>query len=348
MNVISLHKEVWSGLNARRQRLPHALLLTGQRGIGKFDLARRFAASLLCEQPTSTHEACGVCAACGWMSQGNHPDFRLLQPEALSEESAEEGESASKKKPSQQITIDQVRALEDFLHVGTHRRGARVVLVHPAEAMNRSAANAVLKSLEEPIQDTVFVLVSSEPERLLPTIRSRCQVTPVARPEAARARDWLTNAGVGDAERWLALAGGAPLLAAELGSSDERGLLEALIAELSRGKQIDSLSVSSGLDKIVKGEGRPVPLKSVLEWSQKWLLDLALVCHGEAPRYFIRQTELLKKLASATNSRNVQAFHRKTLQYRLYCEQPLNTRLFLEEFFMNYAAVFQLPRNAKG
>ena len=213
MNIIDLHQDLWNSLRARRERLPHALLFSGQRGIGKFELVRRFAESLLCEKLTATQEACGTCMACGWLAQGNHPDLRLLQPAAMAAEEVTPatGEAASgTKKASQQITIDQIRDLDEFLHVGTHRQGVRVVLVYPAEAMNRATANAILKSLEEPIPGTVFLLVSSEPERLLPTIRSRCQAVPVPLPSATRAEAWLQQAGIKDAAHWLALAGGSP------------------------------------------------------------------------------------------------------------------------------------------
>ena len=348
MNIIELHSEVWSDLSARRARLPHALLFAGQRGIGKFDLARRFAESLLCENPTENHEACGRCAACTWLAQGNHPDFRLLQPEALAEEDAEASESSGKKKPSQQITIDQVRGLDDFLHVGTHRHGARVVLVNPAEAMNRSTANSLLKSLEEPIAATVFILVTSEPERLLPTIRSRCQALPVPLPPAERAMAWVVAAGVADAGQWLALAGGSPLLAVELGISDERQLLDALLAEVARGGRLDPLAAAAALDKVVKAEKRPGPLKRMIEWAQKWLLDLALVSEGQAPRYFVSQSATLGRLVKTTSMTKLLAFNRKTLQYRMQCEQPLNSRLFLEAFFLSYAALFSQSRDAHG
>jgi len=148
MNIIELHSEAWTQLGARRAQLPHALLISGQRGVGKSELAWAFAESLLCETPTATAQACGSCAACGWLALGNHPDFRLLQPDAMAAEEGESPDGSGKKKPSQQITIDQVRALDEFLHVGTHRDGARVILVNPAEAMNRSTANSLLKSLE--------------------------------------------------------------------------------------------------------------------------------------------------------------------------------------------------------
>ncbi len=341
MNIIDLHSDVWAQLELRRAQLPHALLLAGQRGIGKFDLARRFAESLLCEKPTDKHEACGSCSACGWLAQGNHPDFRLLQPDALAEEESDSTESGGKKKPSQQITIDQVRALDDFLHVGTHRHGARVVLVNPAEAMNRSTANSLLKSLEEPIASTLFILVSSEPERLLPTIRSRCQAMPVPLPATSLSEEWLRQAGVTDVAHWLALAGGSPLLAVELGSSEERVLLDALIAELSRGKQLAPLAAAASLDRVIKAEKRPAPLKRMIEWSQKWLYDLALACEGQALCYFVSQTSTIQRLAKGAGTASVLAFNRKTLQYRMHCEQPLNSRLFLEEFFMSYAAMFR-------
>ena len=159
MNEIELHKKVWTGLQARREKLPHALLFVGQKGLGKFALARQFAASLLCEAPRSDGQACGTCLACNWYGQGNHPDFRLLQPEAMEDQpEADEG----KKKPSQQITIDQVRALDEFLNVGTHRGGLRIVIVNPTEAMNRSTAIALIKTLEQPAPSTIFLMISSD------------------------------------------------------------------------------------------------------------------------------------------------------------------------------------------
>lgn len=344
MNIIELHTEAWNQLGARRAQLPHALLISGQRGIGKFDLARCFAASLLCESPTASAEACGLCAACGWLAQGNHPDFRLLQPDALADaesETADSAEAGGKKKASQQITIAQVRALDDFLHVGTHRHGARIILVNPAEAMNRSTANSLLKSLEEPIAGTLFILVSSEPIRLLPTIRSRCQSLPVAQPARGRSEAWLLQAGVKDAAHWLALAGGSPLMAVELAGSGEGELLDALIAQMSRGGGLDPLAAAAALDRVIKAEKRPAPLTRMIEWSQKWLFDLTLVSEGLPSRYFLAQAQSLQRLAKAADVVNLLAFSRKTIQYKLQCEQPLNSRLFLEEFFLSYTALFR-------
>jgi len=341
MNEIELHQGLWSKLQARRAQLPHALLLSGARGLGKQALARAFAASLLCEAPQDDGQACGRCLACNWLTQGNHPDFRLLRPDALAEAEGEGETADGGKKASQQITIDQVRGLDDFLHVGTHRAGLRVVVVSPAEAMNRSTANALLKTLEEPAPDTVFLLVSHEADRLLPTIRSRCQSIAVPMPSPARARDWLAAAGIDDVERWLALAGGAPLLAAALGESGERQLVDALVEQLLRGPGLDPLAAAAALDRVVKAEkGSGVPLKRLMEWAQKWLTDLALASASLPVRYFVGEARHIAALAGRSDSERLLAFGRKALQYRRHSEHPLNGRLFLEDFFLGYAALF--------
>lgn len=343
MKIQELHPQLWQQLQNRRAQLPHALLLSGQRGLGKFALANAFAAALLCEQSTAGNAACGTCPACGWLAQGNHPDWRLLEPAAAASVDAggAETDEGGKKKGGQQITIDQVRALDDFLHVGTHRHGARLVLINPAEAMNRATANALLKSLEEPLPGTLFLLLSNEPHRLLPTIRSRCQVIPVARPARALAAEWLREVGVDDADRWLALAGGAPLLALDLATSGEKALLEAWLTQALRVADGDALASAAELEKTIKTDSRPAAMKRLLEWVQKWLYDLTLASHALPPRYYLAQSAQLRQLAGRSDSRKLLAFNRKTLQYKKHCEQPLNNRLFLEELFLSYLSLFR-------
>ncbi|MDR1274812.1 MAG: DNA polymerase III subunit delta' [Candidatus Accumulibacter sp.] len=344
MDINTLHSEAWARMNVLRPRLPHALLIAGQRGIGKFDLAWKFAQSILCEKPGEDFLPCGKCLPCGWFLQRNHPDFRLLQPENEEESDAPpETEAAGKKKPSREITVDRVRALDDFLHIGTHRQGMRIVLIHPAEAMNRNAANSLLKALEEPAPETLFLLVSSEFARLLPTIRSRCRFFSVALPKAEQSAEYLRQSGVENAESWLTLAGGSPFLADDL-SREGHILLDALLAELRKGEKFAPLAAAASIERIAKADKRQLTLKRSVEWLQKWLLDLLLTREGLLPRYFLDYAKEIRRLAALIPAGKIVAFYRKSLEYRLFCEQPLNTRLFLEECFLNYAALFDGKR----
>lgn len=373
VTAATLHPVVWARLQARRARLPHALLLTGQRGLGKLALAQAFVAGLLCEAPDDTGHACGHCLACRWRAQGNHPDFRFLQPAALAQVEAPVAPDAAAdseektKKASQQITIDQVRGLEEFFNVGTHRRGLRIILIHPAEAMNRNTANALLKTLEEPAADTLFVLVSHEPVRLLPTIRSRCQVVPVSVPSRQAALAWLSENGLSGADEWLALAGGAPLLAAELATEAQPSRaaspaakgqthkvaagaghwLQGLVSQLSQPAQLqgdalpDALAAAARLDTLLKEGKTQAGLPQIVLWSQKWLLDLLLAASAQAPRYFVREQATMQALARRTQAVTLLRFERQLLRWRREAEQPLNARLFLEVFFLDYFALFR-------
>ncbi|MGV0975653.1 MAG: DNA polymerase III subunit delta' [Azonexus sp.] len=338
MNIISLHQGTWSNLQSQRGRLPHALLIIGQRGLGKFALAQAFAKSLLCEDPQEGSRSCGKCLACNWFEQGNHPDYRLLQPQALVDDpDAEEG----KKKASQQITIDQVRGLDEFFNIGTHRAGLRIIVVNPADAMNRNTANALLKTLEEPAPGTLFLLVSNEPLRLLPTIRSRCQAIPVGVPPTAICEAALAQDGLAQPGRWLALAGGSPGVAMELAASGEGGWLELLTRRLAATGDLEPLGLAAELDKAVKESKGKLALKSVVEAMQKWLVDLTLASNGLPARYFLPQQATISRLADMIPPDRLVRAYRLLLARRREAEQPLNSRLFLEGLFMDYRGLLR-------
>jgi DNA polymerase-3 subunit delta' len=338
MNFISLHKDVWDKLQSQRDRLPHALLISGQRGLGKYELAQAFAKSLLCEKPLPGSLSCGKCLACNWFEQGNHPDYRLLQPQALADDSeSEEG----KKKASQQITIDQVRGLDEFFNIGTHRAGLRIIVVNPADAMNRNTANALLKTLEEPSPSTLFLMISSEPLRLLPTIRSRCQTVPLGLPPAAVCEAALVQEGLAQAGQWLALAGGSPGVAMELAASGNGGWLELLTRRLAAADHLEPLGLAAELDKAVKENKGKLALKSIVEAMQKWLIDLTLASNGLPIRYFLPQKDIISGLAAIIPPDRLVRAYRLLLTRRREAEQPLNSRLFLEGLFMDYRGLLR-------
>lgn len=236
--AVELQPEAWKRLLQSRERVPHALLLHGPQGVGKLALAELFAQFLLCEKPQPAMP-CGKCDSCRWFAAGHHPDVRFVEPEALARRAQPEVEAAEKTKgkPSFEIKIDQIRALEDFVHIGSHRGGLRVAVLHPAEAMNPHAANALLKNLEEPPPGAVFLLVSGRPMRLLPTVRSRCVQIAISLPRPEASQAWLERQGVREAAGRLAFAGGAPRQALEDAQSERSAFIDETLALLADGRQ---------------------------------------------------------------------------------------------------------------
>lgn len=223
-------------------RLPHALLLTGPPGCGKVELAGEFARELLCLEGGAG--GCGHCRSCRQFAGGAHPDFREVTFEF---------------RPRSEIlrdviTVDQVRDLIETLYKTTTTSPRKVAIIHPAEYMNRNAANALLKTLEEPVGDTVLILVSHDAGRLPATIRSRCQRLLMDLPPRGQAVDWLVQsagADPADAGEALAAAAGRPLQARALLENDGleryRGAIQ-LLAALRQGAASDGMALSTMVD----------------------------------------------------------------------------------------------------
>lgn len=205
---------LWQQLVALQDggRLPHALLLSGPKGVGPQALAEALIARTLCHHPGQV--ACGHCHSCAMLASGYHPDLKRVSP-------ADKG---------RQIRIDPIREVNAFVNQTAQQGGHRVIVLEPAEAMNVAAANALLKSLEEPGDRTLFVLLAEIPSRLMPTVRSRCQQWRLATPEPQACQAWLAEA-LGDHQDvtfWLQVAGGLPLLARDLATGEARQLRQTL------------------------------------------------------------------------------------------------------------------------
>jgi DNA polymerase-3 subunit delta' len=300
---------ILESLKGRLDTLPHALLLHGPRGVGKLELAETIAQLLLCENADLSRRPCGTCEGCRWFTSGNHPDLRRLEPEALAKAppqvEGEEAGPATRTKPSIEIKVDQVRDLAAFLNVGSHRGRRRVALVHPAEDMTASAANALLKGLEEPPAGALFVLVTHRPARLLPTIRSRCVAIAVPAPAEAPALAWLEGQGMKAGQRWLRYAGGAPLLALEYGKAADS--LDRLVEAVHSRAQIAV-------------DDRP-QLEALAETLQKFAMDQALAAFGAPPKYGLARP-------GRPDAKAWLAFAREMGENRALTRHPVNARLF--------------------
>jgi DNA polymerase III subunit delta' len=308
----------WERLQSQVERLHHALLIHGPAGVGKFALAERFAQRLLCEAGDSARKPCGACDGCRWFAASTHPDFRLLEPEALARRVAVEDDTDSPApatsktaKASQEIKVDQVRELDQFLTLRSHRGERRVVLVHPAETMNANAANALLKALEEPRPGAHFILVSHRPARLLPTVRSRCAAVPMGLPDPELAQAWLKEQGVPEAEGWLAFAGGAPLQAlayAREGGSPIASMRRALLS-----RDFDAMQAAKGRED----------LEALAEVLQRRAIDVAMRSLVGRERYGL-----------GGSSRHAGAwlrYARAMGRFRALARHPLNPRLMAGE-----------------
>ncbi|PLX76025.1 MAG: DNA polymerase III subunit delta' [Azoarcus sp.] len=332
----------WVRLVALEGKLPHALLFVGAPGLGKRELAESLAARLLCESPLDDGHACGRCDACMWREAGNHPDFYRVVPAAAADqadagEDTPAGDAAGGKAKSSQIVIDQIRELQSALAVTGHHSAQRVVVLDPAEAMNTFTANALLKLLEEPPEGCSFLLVSSAPRRLLPTIRSRCQQWSFPRPDAAQRAAWLAGERT-EMQGLLALAGGMPLAAKRLAEQGGVGLLERFVRDLSGDP--DALRLAGQWEVWLKSKealAAGFGLSTLVEWMQRWVADVVSLRLGGQVRFFPAQEKLLSALAGRMSVAAASSCYNEIAQIRRVATHPLNLRLFLEDMLMRYA-----------
>lgn len=321
------HQPLWQRLVKQQAegRLPHAMLFAGAKGVGKVQFAEAIGAGLLCHSPLEG-EACGSCKSCELIKGGSHPDLLRLSPE-------EEGKV---------IKVDPVRGMIDKLHGTAQQGGYRILIVHPAEEMNVAAANAILKTLEEPGDATLIMLVVDQLGKVMPTIRSRCQRIDFPTPQTAEATRWLaTEAEISEdeASKFLALAQGAPLLARDWklgGVKDLRAKFLTGLADLIRNRQ-SPLTLAEQLQKEDVG--------LMLSWWGTLMSDVVHLQLAEAngPRTNLDMAKLVAALAKRCQSDAIFKLNDQIHQERaalMYHQNP-NKQLLLEKLFMDWKRLTQ-------
>lgn len=245
--VLPWHRAPWADWQRQLNsgRVPHAVLVSGLPGLGKGRLARAFAHAILCGD--SRLRPCGRCKSCRLLAAGSHPDLRIIEPEQV----------------GKAIKIAQIRELVEFLGGTAQQGGWKCAVIEPAEAMNSHAANALLKSLEEPPGDTLLVLVTPMPGRVMPTLRSRCRHLQVKAPSRDEALEWLQPRVGRQADALLDYAHGAPCAALAANEENRLAQREELVNAL--------LGVSRGQFSVLDAA------KSVQGLPERDMLDQLLV-----------------------------------------------------------------------
>jgi len=314
--------ELWQQFQARRtaNNMPHAMVLAGAEGVGKLQFADYLATSLVCEATSIETQPCGECKSCRLAKAGTHPDITWLTPE-------EEGKA---------IRIDAVRALSQKTVLTTQSQRSRVFIVTPAESMNRASANALLKTLEEPTSATVMLLLTSAPDKLPATIRSRCQNINFKTVPEKMAAEWLQQQSndLSQADA-MAFSSGAPLLALK---AIEGGRLA---------------EVSSIVDDLIALKLRKVnPIQISTTWNERpikgLLNDLTCACsdlvrsasaESEARLFIPNQRENLQSLAKGINLQRLYLFIDEISQLRREMTHNLNPGMILQRLVISWLAL---------
>jgi DNA polymerase-3 subunit delta' len=310
MSAPPWHAEHWARLQGRGQRdaLPHALLLCGSAGLGKRAFARRFVRGLMCTEAVAG-DACGHCRGCQLAEAGTHPDIVELTFGLRKDHT-----------PRSEIVVDQIRELSARLAMRSQLGGWQVATIDPADALNAAAANALLKTLEEPAARTLLILLADAPWRLPQTIRSRCQRIEFQLPDPSVALAWLQAGGISDAAGALTAAGGNPGLARAWA---QRGALE------------QRTEVRKDLAALAAGRGRPD------EVVKRWLDDdpvqrLWFAAQAAADELRARSLQLAFPLGSMLDAEALSDWYDVTNRTRESLRGPLRMDLLLLELLARW------------
>lgn len=321
------HRACWENIDSARRadRLPHALLVTGPAGVGKRRLVALFAHSLLCSRPDEQGLACGDCRECELILAGTHPDLVAIGPDPDSK--------------SEEIKVDAIRRLAGSDALTAHRGGRKVIVLDPAQNLNLSAANSLLKTLEEPSPGTLLCLVCEQPSRLPATIRSRCQELKVPVPPPAVASEWLRQyTDCADTATLLRLAHGAPLKALALARDGRLAQREATFDGFS--------AVASGArDPITEAAAwNKYEPAILLDWLSAWVSDLLRLASGHPDPELTNpdKADNLRILAGSIDTVAAHRYLQQVLLVRANEGSSVNRLLLYESLLAEWARIARL------
>ncbi len=297
---------------------PHALLLSGEQGLGKRHFAECLTKSLLCSNPQENGIACGDCQTCHLYSAGTHPDYRLIAQE----------------EDSNQIKVDQVRTLTEFMTLSRQYAHHKIALICDADTMNRNAANSLLKTLEEPPAWALIILITSQPARLPATVRSRCQKLHFSIPGSSQSLQWLQQQatdGQHDIEQLLRLAGGVPLKALDFLQGDKLEIRQDIFKSFTTMLRGETSPVSVAKQWTTHDPGM------IINWLVSWVAD-ALRLNFDAQDARLENPDVsegLNSLAKRVDLTKLFELHADLLQYRRSLGGSLNQTLLMEEILIN-------------
>ncbi len=309
------------------KRLPHALFLHGNQGLGKTDFAVSLASALLCKQPTADNQACGLCQSCLLLNAKTHPDLHYLKPIPA--------ENTKSKKPVLNIRINDIRDLCEKLNQTSQYGGYRIAILQQADQLTLAAANSLLKTLEEPGNNVLIILTSARAHRLPVTIRSRCQLLRFTAPDETLALQWLTascnevEVNENQVRQALKYTSGSPLAALKnLQEVEQQQLLaEALMANISNK---NSLQYAAKLAKFTKIQ--------LLENMMRWTSDLSklMACGPDADIINTEYRENLNKLAKKANQQRLFRFYDQLNFNVQHVSIAVNEQLLWENLLLSW------------
>lgn len=297
------------------ENLPHALMLSGPEGIGKHHFAKRLVASLMCSQRKQGGFACGECKHCQLMQAHTYPDFVHLTLE----------------EDSNVISVDDVRELIAKLHLTRHFDAYKVALIECADQMNTNAANALLKTLEEPPDNTILILVTSHCLTLPATIRSRCQLVDFHPPTENQAISWLTSV-VSDVqwEPLLRVAQGAPLQALQF---HETELIDQRITVVQGFLEIFESNTNP---MVIAAKLDSIPFNLCFQWIQAVIADLFRIKASENP-ITLENPDFYRSLLALAPRMQVpllMEFWELLIERKKLFDNSLNRKLFAESLLI--------------
>ncbi len=307
---------IWADLAQRLSQgtLPHGLLVLGQQGVGKRALVDHLFAAALCANPQASAEPCGECRSCAWAAAGTHPDLYRCAPEP----------------DSKVIKVDQIRALSQRAAL-TSAGTRQVFLVDPADRMNVNAANALLKTLEEPGSGTMLVLIAENRSRLPATIISRCQQILVPLPTTEAALEWLAEQSVAPTEdHRLAIraAAGSPGRALAYLAEDALGEIAATAESLQQlaTEAQPAIDIARGWQESNLGQR--------LDWLFRWLVAMAAPGQPELPM-------ALKSLNVQADRKSLIILAEQVGRGRQLLETPARPELVIEDILIQWQKLFK-------